>query len=215
MDLRFFLLCFADIAMVVAGLVYGVKFLKKRNYLLGLEWLIMATSGSNFLVYFFTNSPTVYSISYFFDAFSRAFGFPVIAVMGLMAVTNNYKPSALLDVAVFAASIIGSIILVAVGFIVPAKPYIYIVAFTGYAVFLAYFAKKLMDAGQVLHALLTILVLLSSLTIAYMDDFYKIPGEETNVVLNFYFLALLTWAYMLVELYYAYRALERAKTSTV
>jgi hypothetical protein len=66
-------------------------------------------------------------------------------------------------------------------------------------------------AGHALHALTTTLGLVAAQAIACIYDFYKIPGEETNVVFNFYVLALLTWSYLTVTLYYAYCALEREK----
>ena len=53
-------------------------------------------------------------------------------------------------------------------------------------------------------------VMAFSLAIAAIYDFYKIPGEETNVFFNFFTLALFTWAFLTVQLYYAYCALERA-----
>ena len=211
MDQRLLLLCLADIAMVIPAAIYGVQFMKKGNYLLGLEWLVMATSGSNFLLYFLTGSQTVYNISYFFDAFSRAFGFPVIAVAGLLVVTDNYKPSALADVAYFALSALGAAILVGVDIVMPIKPYFYLVMSTLLSIGLAYFAWRLLRVGQAFHAVLVSFVLISVQVIAYMDDFYKIPGDATNLVLNFYLLALLTWAFMLFELYYAYCAMERVK----
>lgn len=74
-----------------------------------------------------------------------------------------------------------------------------------------YFAVRLATVGESLHAIGVMFGMLASLTIACIYDFYKIPGDDSNVLLNFYVLALTTWAYLLVHLYYAYCALERAK----
>jgi hypothetical protein len=46
--------------------------------------------------------------------------------------------------------------------------------------------------------------------IASIYDFYKIPHDETNIVFNFYTIALYVWAYLTVQTYYSYCALQRA-----
>jgi hypothetical protein len=61
------------------------------------------------------------------------------------------------------------------------------------------------------RAMAMVVALATSLAIAGIYDFYKIPGEETNVVFNFYTLALCSWAYFMVAMYYGYCALERAQ----
>ena len=49
-----------------------------------------------------------------------------------------------------------------------------------------------------------------SLTILHTAyDFYKIPGDETNLFFNFYFVAFLVWAYGYSAMYYGYLALEQ------
>ena len=83
-------LLLADVLLILAGVIYGVKFLRKRNYLCGIEWFIMALSGSHFLLWALFGWESGYSVAHFFDAFSRSFGFPVVAVAGMMAVTHNY-----------------------------------------------------------------------------------------------------------------------------
>ena len=210
MDLRLYTLCFSTFVLVATSLVHGVKFLRKRNYLLGVEWLVITFSASNFLLYFLSGSSFAYGISYFCDAFSRGFGVPIITVAGLMAVTHGYKPSAFADVAFFVGSILGTVVLVAGDFMVKPLPYFYVAMWGVFSLYLAYFAKRLLNVGESLHGMGVALALVSSLTIACIYDFYKIPGEETNILLNFYVLAGLTWSFVLVELYYAYGALERA-----
>jgi hypothetical protein len=200
----------ADVLMVAAGATYGWKFLKKGNYLLGLEWLIVALSGTNFFFYALSGSEFLYSISFFFDAFSRASGFTVIAIAGLMAVTHKYKPSALADVAFFAISAVIAVVLVAADFVAPAKPVFYLLMWTVFSIYLAYFAWRLMAAGEKTHAWGVILALVTCQAIASIYDFYHIPGDDDQHTL-FYIAALLSWAYAMFELYHAYGALERAE----
>ncbi|TCW86875.1 hypothetical protein C5O80_02660 [Burkholderia sp. SRS-46] len=210
MDLRAVSLCFSSAVLASTTGVYGVKFLRKRNFLLGIEWLIVTFSASNALIFFVTGSPFSYGISHFLDAFSRAFGMPVVAVAGLMAVTHDYKPSVRQDVMLFGIAVVGTIALVTTDFMEEILPYFYVVMWTLLALYLAYFVKRLLDAGLKFHAMTTFVALVCTLAIAYIYDFYKIPGEEQNVVFNFFVLALLTWSYFVVSIYHAYCALERA-----
>lgn len=213
MELRNVVLCMACFTLFASGLTYGVKFLRKRNYLLGLEWLVVGFSAANFLVYFSTQSESAYLIAYFCDAFSRGFGIPIITVLGLMAVTHGYKPSALKDVLIFTGAIAATLVLISVPSLGRFLPYFYVSMWGVFALYLLYFACRLASVGETRQAAGVMLGMLASLTIAAIYDFYKIPGDETNVLLNFYVLALSTWAYVLVQLYYAYGALERAKES--
>lgn len=209
MDPRSYALCFACLSLAVSGVVYGTKFIRKRNYLLGLEWLILAFSSTNFLLFNITESAVLYKVAHFFDAFSRGFGVPVVAVAGMMAVTHNYKPSARQDVLLFVFSIIGTVFIMNADFMARPLPYFYLVMWGGMSVYMLYFVKRLLEIGAGLNAAALIFGIVSSSIIAVIYDFYKIPGEETNVVFNFFVLALLSWAYFGVAVYYAYCALER------
>lgn len=210
MDIKLVVFLLADAAMVASAAIYGWKLLRQRNYLLGLEWWVVGVSGTNFFFYSLSGSARLYDISYFFDAFSRAFGFPVIAVAGLMAATHRYKPSALADVAFFAGSIVGTIVLLYVGALEPVKPYFYLVMWGLYSVYLAYFVWRLLRVGENLNALGLGLALVSAQVIATIYDFFHIPGDDDQHTL-FYIAALSTWGYSLFATYYAYCALERAE----
>ncbi|HZW20287.1 hypothetical protein [Noviherbaspirillum sp.] len=211
MDLKFTILCLATVLLLATSLVYGVKFLRKQNYLLGLEWLVVTLSTSNLLIYLLSQAKLPYSISYFCDAFSRAFGIPVIATAGLMAVTHRYAPSKFLDIVFFAGSIAGTAFLVSADIMAKPLPYFYLFMWTAFSIYLAYFAYRLLRAGENRHALGVILALVSGQAIASIYDFYKIPGDEEQVI--FFTLALTTWSYMLAQLYYAYGALERVEAA--
>ncbi|MFM0557284.1 hypothetical protein P0D69_40985 [Paraburkholderia sediminicola] len=210
MDQRSLILCFSAALLAITSGVYGLKFLKKRNYLLAIEWLVVAFSSSNALNFFATGSPFSYGISHFLDAFSRGPGMPIITVVGLMAVTQGYKPSLRLDIVLLGGAVVGTIVLVSADFMTKILPYFYVVMWAVLSIYLAYFVRKLLGAGQIFHSVTVTLALVSSQTIACIYDFYQIPGDEHNVVFNFYVLALVTWSYLNVSIYYAYCALERA-----
>src|SRR5262249_20627340 len=164
-------------ALALGGAIYGVKFNKKGNYLVGYEWLILALSSSNALIYFATELPISFHVAHFFDAFSRAFGVPIVTTLGLMTLTHGYKPSIRRDVALFAASFAGTAILVNVPSIAPLLPYFYLLMWILFSIYLAYFAKRLLNAGQARQASALLFAMVLNLVIASIYDFYKIPGE--------------------------------------
>lgn len=209
MELSLFILCFSLATLMATSSIFGLKFLGKRNYLLGFEWLVVTFSASNALLYFLGGVQISYRISFFLDAFSRGFGIPVIATAGLMAVTHRYKPSILSDVLLFAAAMAATAVLVSADFMAQPRPYFYVAMWSAFSVYLAYFTWRLLSAGEGLHAFGVLVVLLTSQAIATIYDFYKIPGDDEHAI--FYILACLTWSLMCVVMYYAYGALERAQ----
>jgi len=217
MDLRTFLLCFSAFTLAVTGFFYGWKFVKKGNYLVGIEWMILGTSSSNAMFYFMTQFPPSFHIAHFFDAFSRAFGLPIVAVAGLMILTHGYRPSIRADISYFVGSALATVVLLWAPFLAAPLPYFLLLMWLVFAAYLGYFAKRLLDAGERTQALWLTLANIASLIVACIYDFYKIPGEETNVFFNFLNIALLVWSWLVVQTYYAYCALERAnnKITTV
>ena len=211
MNIKLLLVCLADCLLIVTPLIYGVKFLKKRNYLLGLEWLIVAVSAANFLFFLVSGVQVSYEIAYFFDTFSRGFGIPVIAIAGLMVVTHRYRPSILADSVLFGVSIVGGAIVDWAQFIQVVRPYFLLAMWSAFSIYLAYFAVRLLGVGAKRHAVGVVVALLTSQAIAMMDDFYTIPGDNAEHM-SFYTLALTAWSYLCFALYHAYCALERGTT---
>jgi hypothetical protein len=209
MELKFYLYCLADLALITTSVVYGVKLLKKRNYLLGIEWLVVTFSATNLMINALTGRQVFYSISLFCDAFSRGFGAPVIAVLGLMAVTHQYKPSIVVDFMYMVGALAGTVIVWTSHFMIEPKPYFYLVMWSLFSLYLAYVVRRLLSVGEKLNAVSVIMALVSTQIIASTYDFYHIPGDDDHMI--FYIFALLSWSYMSVSLYYAYCALERAQ----
>ncbi|MGT2509061.1 hypothetical protein [Cupriavidus basilensis] len=211
MDLRSLILVLSSAVLALSSFVYGWKFVKKRNYLLGIEMWVVGTSATNAIVFFATESQVSYAISHFFDEFSRGFGMPIIAVAGMMVVTHGYKPSIRVDVLAFLASFAATFVLIGTHFFDAVLPYYFVAMWTLLSIYLAYVIKRLLGVGAVLQALAVLVALVTSQSIASIYDFYKIPGEETNVFFNFFTLALNTWAFFMPAIYFAYCALERAR----
>jgi hypothetical protein len=211
MDTRTLILCTATLLLLATSLIYGLKFLGRRNYLLGVEWLVVTLSTSNLLVYLLSGAQTAYKISYFCDAFSRGFGIPIIATAGLMAVTHRYKPSTFTDLVFFVGAIAGTAMLMSAGFFAGPLPYFYVLMWTAYSVYLAYFAYRLMRTGKGGHAFGVVVALVLGETVAWTYDLFPFPHDDGRVL--FYTFALTTWSYTLVQLYYSYGALERAESA--
>lgn len=209
----------ADLWMIYAGFTCGRKFIRDYgNYLLGLEWIIVATSGSNFLLWALLGgdkgSP-LYAMAYFLDAFSRSVGITVILVLGLMQVTHRYKPSVPIDVALFALATGAGLYLqhFHTGLHVGAATY-YLVVYLLTAIFLGYVARRLWDIGSQTWAAALAIVTAAGLAIAVMYDFLPIPGDDADRTI-FYTFALATWGTQLFVCFRAYRELHDHQTKPV
>lgn len=227
MDVIGALFVLADLLMIFAGFTYGWKFIRDHgNYLLGLEWIIVATSGVNFLLYavlrLSQDSPS-FHVAIFFDAFSRSVGITLILVLGLMAVTHGYKPSRAVDIGVFAlAGVVGlGLTFYALRTASPVTHHIglagavfLVVVNVITSIFLVYFAARLWRAGERKHAVLVGVATAMGAVIASTYDFYDVPGDDPNRTI-FYTAALTTWGLQLIVYYYAYRALDKHNRAVV
>lgn len=209
MDARTLSICAGAVALAVGGTVYGIKFCKIRNYLIGIEWFLLAISSTNFMIYELNHSPINYAGVLFLDTFSRAFGLPIVTVAGLMILTHGYRPSIRADVFFFGLSCAGTLVIL-IEPMVQILPYFLLFMWSLFSICLLYFAYKLFQFGENFHAFAMLMVAVSNQAIASMYDFYKIPGDETNIFLNFYTIALYVWTFLTVQTWYSYRALQRA-----
>lgn len=220
MDIKGALFALADLLMIFAGFTYGWKFIRHhKNYLLGIEWIIVATSGVNFLIYGMlrlSQDSTSFHVAIFFDAFSRSVGITLILVLGLMAVTHGYKPSRAVDIAVFAlAGVVGlGLTFYALRTADPETHHIglagavfLVVVNVLTSIFLLYFAIRLWRVGERGHAARVVVVTAMGAVIAASYDFYQVPGDDVNRTM-FYTAALTTWGLQLIVYYYGYRALH-------
>ncbi|MFX0579036.1 transporter [Nocardia nepalensis] len=213
MDIKTALYALADLFMIVAGFTYGWKFIRNYgNYLLGLEWIIVASSGTNFLVFGLVgageDSP-MYHLAFFFDAFSRSVGITVILVLGLMQATHGYKPSLATDIGVFGLAITGGLVMSFFAEDLGLAGAVFYVAMNALTtLFLLYFAWRLWRIGEHRHAIAVATVSVVAAAIAGMYDFYRIPGDDDHHT-TFYILALTTWACQMIVYYYGFRALLR------
>jgi len=200
------------VLLMACGLYYGAAFIRRKNYLLGVEFLIVGISATNFTVFMATGWMANYNVAMFLDAFSRGVGIPIIAALGLMAVTHNYKPSPASDIALFLAGFAAAAIYFTSSSFKTLLPYFYVLMWLAYTVYLAYFVLLLIRAREALHALATILSGVMGLTIALRYDFFPIPGDDTKII--FMTCAFLVWSYSIVQSFYAYGALRRSRKTS-
>lgn len=210
MELKYIIYCVADAVLIATSFIFGIKFIRKRNFLLGGELLVVTFSATNLLLNALTEIPMYMNVSLFCDAFSRCFGIPVIGIAGLMAASHRFKPSAFVDVLVFALGLLVTVVVWTADFLKGPKPYFYLALWSMFSMYLVYFAFRLVRAGEKFQALSVILVMVFAQTIATIYDFYHIPGDDDHVI--FYSFALLAWSLLGVSMYFAYCALERTQT---
>ncbi len=226
----------ADLVMIVCGYWAGWRFIKQhRNYLLGIEWFIVATSGTNFLVWAlrFADDPEggeasgQYAFAFFLDAFSRSIGITLLLVVGLMAVTHRYKASLAVEIGIFALAIGCGLVLAqpkyrahmdAQGDFVlhPGPATFYVVVNLLTLVFLLHVVKRLWAIGATRVAGATLAVSLAATVIALTYDFFPLPASvdplEDRAL--FYTFALTVWGLQLLTYLFAYRALDAHNVAT-
>ncbi|MFI8975053.1 hypothetical protein ACIGO9_19360 [Nocardia asteroides] len=211
---RMILVLLADLAMVGAGFYYGIKLLRGfRNFLLGLEWVVMAVSGVNVL-YLAAINVDHESLSYhamvFFDAFSRSFGMTVILILGLMAVTHRYRPSWVVEaLAIVAGIAVGLNRALEPRAVEPSWAVFYLVMNLAAALFVfVYLVPKLWRGGDLCNATWVALGAALGAFVAIIYDYFPIPGDDADHTL-FYIISLTIWALMIVTFSRGYLALER------
>jgi hypothetical protein len=226
----------ADLVMIVCGYWAGWQFIKRyRNYLLGIEWFIVATSGTNFLVWAlrFADDPAggeasgQYAFAFFLDAFSRSVGITLLLVVGLMAVTHRYKASLAVEIGIFALAIGSGLYLAQPKYRAhvddhgefllhqgPATFYVVVNLLT--LAFLLYVVKRLWAIGATRLAVATMAVSLAATVIALTYDFFPLPDSvdplEDRAL--FYTFALTVWGLQMLTYLFAYRALHDHNVAT-
>ncbi|MGF6888674.1 putative membrane protein [Nocardia sp. GAS34] len=206
------LLLAVDTWMALAGLYYGLQFIRRhRNYLLGIEWLVIGISGTNVLVLGLTgidHSSVSYHLMVFFDAFSRSFGMTLVIVLGMMAVTRGYRASPVVEACAFGvASAVGLWRAIDVRPVSLGWALFYLVLNLAVALFMVSVAGRLWRVGERRSAVWVFIATMLGAFIASIYDFVHIPGDDDNHTL-FYIPALAVWAIMVMTYYHGYRALD-------
>ncbi len=200
----------ALLALAFTGVVYGTLFLRRGNPLLGYEWYILAFSASNAALYFVNGNTVHLNIALFCDAFSRVVGIPVIGTLGFMQLTHRLELSKGLKIGVF---VLGAV----VAGLLLASPTLYAFLPAGsvligliFTWIMIHMAVRLLRAGNILHAGLMALTTAAFFVVSLTDGLFPLANPGKIVFLDFWFYSDVIWALGFAEMYYAYRALERA-----
>ncbi len=186
-----------------------VKFYQKGNLILSAEWGVMTLSLSNITMWIFTQWQWQMDFVMYLDAFSRVAGMNLLVVFGFLAVTHSYKPSVLSDVVIFVGIGVLAAMLMYVDFLDPFRPYVFFAVYFMFLPFLLMLAWELFSLGEKTLGMHMVVTSLLFTYIHSIADFYPIPGDATNLVYNYVFMALMVWGYGYLVIYFSYVALER------
>ena len=208
MELRTLLIDAGILALVFVGLYFGYRLLRLGNVLLGLEWIILGFSASNMFLFFNGLNEASGAIAMLCDAFSRSVGIPVIGLLGLMKLTHGYTPSLRAEVILFVGGFLLAAVFVDSVAFAQELPVFYLLLGVAWSLFLFYFAYRLSQLGLWPYALAVGFGNICTFLVAMLEGIITIPGEETNLILNFYFIAHWVWALNFGVLYFAYKAMS-------
>lgn len=208
MDPQTFGLSLCAVLLLATSSVSGLLLLERRNYLLAALWLLLSASGLSFLFFGLYGVPAAYDISRFCDAITTGLGMPTLATAGLMAATHQYRPSKMLSAMLVLAVLAVAMLLGLAG----APPAVQIAlcaaTWTLFSLYLAYFAWRLARIGAFLHAAGVLLVLVCVQT-AVLGGHWRQWAGGGEALRDEQFL-LLAGAFLCLELFLAYSALERS-----
>ena len=210
MDARTFIIFLLNAPIIVICAYASINFFKLKNVLLGLEWAVIFVSCCFFqfwTIFADVHGPLWPPIT-FTDAFTRGFGLPVIGVLGFMTLTHRIKPSIRADVFIVTACVLATLLILSHHFL-PYREYFLLFTWTVLTLFLYYFSIILWRHGVMDHSVALFVTATAAEVSAVMQDFARIPGNDTNVFLNLWVIALVTWGALFLEMFYAYRALHR------
>jgi hypothetical protein len=208
----------SDLWLMATTWTYGIRLWRNyRNQLLTLEWLVVAVSSTNFLLWSVLGgdkSSPMYDLAYALDAFSRSFGITLILVIGLLSVTHGYKPPTWVKLGATGLAVAGALVLGRMhnDHLVHdvrhvALAVFYVVTNLLTTVFLAYFVTRLWRAGETRIAILTGLVTAAATYVAVTYDFFPFSFDDADRTI-FYTIALTTWGAQAITYYYAYKAMR-------
>lgn len=200
-----------SLMLVFSGAWFGTKFLQASNPLLGYEWYVLAFSATNEAIYFATGRELHIEISLYFDAFSRTIGIPVIGTLGLMQITHRLSLSKASKIGLFVFGAIVAAAIMATPVLLAMLPYIALTIGMAFSWIMAVMALRLLRIGETLHGILMALFLILFFLVGITEGIAVLPNPHKLTVLDFWFFANVIWALGFAEIYYAYRAIERAQ----
>ena len=207
----------ADIWLMATTWIFGFKMLRFRNHLLSLEWFVVAVSSTNFLVWSLLGgdeSSPMYHLAYILDAFSRSFGMTLLLIVGLLTVTDGYRPPLSVKLGVVGLTAVTAVILGPIHSDYLVHDTLHLSVATFYVAtnviataFLAYVTVKVWRTGATGLAVLTGLVTAAATYVAVTYDFFPFSFDDEYRTV-FYTIALTVWGAQAITYYYVYKVLH-------
>ena len=206
--LRDLLLVIATIALAISMGIGMVTLFKRKNLILGAEWMVMFVSSCNIIVWSQTGNDWQWDLVWFLDAFSRVAGMNILLYLGFAQLTHNYRPSIRVDILLFVVIGILAACVMYVDVLIPARHYIFSAAhfvFLPLLVFLTYEMHRLEKTLlMVFMGFSTVTMTISTVLI----DFAVPTNNDTNVLFNKDFVSLVSWAFGYLVISRVYVAMD-------
>jgi hypothetical protein len=202
-------------SVVLVGAYCGYRFQLLRNYLLGYEWYILAISSACGIAFSIGHMPVAGSFLHFFDLFSRLFGIPLIAGVGLLRVTHDYEPPKVWNFVLFAGSVA-----ISVGlfnhprFAEFAEPIVVAetIAYVAFTLLLLVLTYQCFKFGLTMHGFVMLGAIAFGVYTGAFGDFLELaPDDNLPTRMSEFVLAHLSWSVAFGEIYLVYVALAKAK----
>jgi hypothetical protein len=195
-------------AMVVVGWYYGYRFLKLKNDILGVEWMIIGFSATCFFVNRLGLSESSVEITWFLDLFSRLIGIPILGTIGVMKVTHGRDFTRRQEIWMFAIGLLVSAAFKVSSALQAMLPVLYLVLGVAFLALVAYMAYQAFKRGLRMHGWLMVVAVLLNLGVALLQDFAKLPDENTAIFFNQLVIEGFVWAFGLAAMFYTYEAMQ-------
>lgn len=197
--------------LAFVGWYYGWRFLKLKNDILGFEWLIIGFSATNFALYTIGAFKFGIEITMFLDMFSRLIGIPILGTLGVLQITHDRHFTQWQEFWLFAVGLGTTAAFKLFTPLQAALPVLYLVlglAFMGLCVFMGQQAFK---RGLRLHGWLMVVSVLMNFGVSLLQDFVKLPDEDTAILLNQIVIEHFVWSFGCAAMFYVYQALHHAR----
>jgi len=200
-------------SLAFSGLYFGWQFQKLKNTLLAGEWYILGVSASFGIVVALDPAKPIVWLWDYFDAFSRLLGVPLIATVGLMAVTHQVRLSKWQEVILFTASLIAALLFYTLDITVPIREPVYLVTCLGFGVYVFTLIRRVFLADRKWEAWMLIAALALYFCITPLDHYYFLPNTDAAILLNDDAVAHVGWAFLFSAIFFAYRGIAAVDAS--
>ncbi|MYN44774.1 hypothetical protein GTP23_06765 [Pseudoduganella sp. FT93W] len=210
MDQHTFSESLAAIVLVVVAGISGLALWGRRHFLLGDLAGLLAFSGICFLFYGVYEEPKAYTLSRLCDGALKGMALPVLVVLGMLAVTHQFRPARWLSAGILWTVLLCAILLETKVNLTGIRVVVRLCAWSALTVFLWYLATRLLRAGEFVHAIGIQVMVVSAQVVAVLAGNGSIEFARNDM--PYLLFETISASFLCVQLYYAVYALERVMT---